>query len=65
MTGRSALPSTDTDTAWLEDLIAVMEAVGSSAAPCDPTLGKAFSYRLGLPALAMAPVTLHSRYCIH
>jgi hypothetical protein len=47
--GRSAIPSADPTTLWLEDLIEVMEAVASSNEPCAPAIVRMFSHRLELP----------------
>jgi hypothetical protein len=48
--GRSALPSADSGTVWLTELIEATEAVAASAEPCDPAVVKAFSHRLELLA---------------
>jgi len=47
--GRSAIPSSDPTTIWLEDLIEAMEAVAGSNEPCAPAIVKMFSHRLELP----------------
>ena len=47
--GRSAIPSADPTTAWLEDLIEAMESVASSTEPCAPEVVRMFSHRLELP----------------
>ena len=46
--GRSAIPSSDPTTVWLEDLIEAMEAVAGSTEPCAPAVAGLFSHRLEL-----------------
>jgi hypothetical protein len=46
-TNRSTLPNPDPSIVWLADLIEATEAVAASAKPCDPSIVRAFSHRLG------------------
>jgi hypothetical protein len=47
---RSVLPRTDRSTVWLANLIEATETLTSSAQPCDPSIVRAFSRRLEMPA---------------
>jgi len=60
MRSRSAEPAAvDLSAVWLRNLIEAMEAVGSSAEPCDPSVSDALHDRLHLPALLQPKATLH------
>ena len=52
--GRS-VPSADSSTAWLADLIEAAEVLAASAEPCDPAIVRAFSHRLEMPGLPLPP----------
>jgi hypothetical protein len=52
---RSGLPRTDRSTGWLADLIEATEAVATSTRPCDPSIVRAFSRRLEMPADVRPP----------
>jgi hypothetical protein len=59
MIGRSVLSSSKGSTVWLASLIDAMEEVGSSAAPCDPSVTNALWQQLRLPELHPPRATLH------